>query len=94
MTYVGIDVSKATFVVAYSSAKGSETKTFKNTVKGIREFIQTISPKENHCVLEATGNYSMLLVYLLSKAGFVVSMEKQSSEDKELCTCHALSCQD
>ena len=75
MTYVGIDVSKATFVVAYSSAKGSETKTFKNTVKGIREFIQTISPKENHCVLEATGNYSMLLVYLLSKAGFVVSME-------------------
>ena len=25
MTYVGIDVSKATFVVAYSSAKGSET---------------------------------------------------------------------
>ncbi len=37
MTYVGIDVSKATFVVAYSSAKGSETKTFKNTVKGILE---------------------------------------------------------
>lgn len=53
MTYVGIDVSKATFVVAYSSAKSSETKTFKNTTKGIREFIRTISPKENHCVLEA-----------------------------------------
>lgn len=26
MTYVGIDVSKATFVVAYSSAKSSKTK--------------------------------------------------------------------
>ena len=75
MTYVGIDVSKATFVVAYSSAKCSETKTFCNTIKGIREFIKTISPEENHCVLEATGNYSMLLVYLLSKAGFTVSME-------------------
>ena len=75
MTYVGIDISKATFVVAYSSAKSSETKTFKNTTKGIREFIRTISPEENHCVLEATGNYSMLLVYLLSKAGFTVSME-------------------
>ena len=75
MTYVGIDVSKATFVVAYSSAKSSETKTFKNTTKGIREFIRTISPEEIHCVLEATGNYSMLLVYLLSKAGFTVSME-------------------
>lgn len=74
MTYVGIDVSKATFVVAYSSAKSSETKTFKNTTKGIREFIRTISPKENHCVLEATGNYSMLLVYLLSKAGVTVSI--------------------
>lgn len=48
MTYVGIDVSKATFVVAYSSAKGSETKTFKNTVKvmglsrliNIRKYLQ------------------------------------------------------
>ena len=43
MTYVGIDVSKLTFVVAYSSAKTSKTKTFKNTAKGIREFIKTIS---------------------------------------------------
>ena len=39
MTYIGIDVSKATFVVAYSSAKTGRTKTFKNTVKGVREFI-------------------------------------------------------
>ena len=36
MTYVGIDVSKATFVVAYSSAKNSKTKTFKNTTKGVQ----------------------------------------------------------
>ena len=34
MTYVGIDVSKATFVAAYSSAKTSRTRTFKNTVRG------------------------------------------------------------
>lgn len=58
MTYVGIDVSKLTFVVAYSSAKSSKTKTFKNTAKGIREFIKTISVDEHHCVMEATGNYS------------------------------------
>lgn len=75
MTYVGIDVSKATFVVAYSSAKGSRTNSFKNTIKGIHEFIQTISVAEHHCVLEATGNYSSLLVYLLSQAGIVVSLE-------------------
>lgn len=75
MNYVGIDVSKATFVVAYSSAKGSETKTFENTTKGVHNFIQTITPEDTHCVMEATGNYSMLLVYLLSKAGITVSME-------------------
>ena len=65
MTYVGIDVSKDTFTVAYSSDKNSKTKTFKNTVKGIHEFIQTVSKEDTHCVLEATGNYSALLVYLL-----------------------------
>jgi len=75
MTYVGIDVSKATFVVAYSSQKSSKTKSFKNTTKGIHQFIKTISKDEHHCVLEATGNYSALLVYLLSKAGFSVSLE-------------------
>ena len=75
MTYVGIDVSKATFVVAYSSAKGSRTNSFKNTIKGIHEYIQTISVAEHHCVLEATGNYSSLLVYLLSEAGIAVSLE-------------------
>ena len=75
MTYVGIDVSKATFVVAYSSVKAGKTKTFKNTTKGVHEFIQTLSVTEHHCVLEATGNYSALLVYLLSKAGITVSLE-------------------
>ena len=75
MTYVGIDVSKATFVVAYSSAKTGRTRTFKNTVKGVHEFIRTVSASEHHCVLEATGNYSALLVYLLSEAGITVSLE-------------------
>lgn len=75
MTHVGIDVSKATFTVAYSSAKTGKTKTVKNTVKGIHEFIQTISARDYHCVLEATGNYSALLVYLLSKARITVSLE-------------------
>lgn len=40
MSCVGIYVSKLTFVIAYSSAKSSKTKTFKNTAKGIREFIK------------------------------------------------------
>lgn len=75
MTYIGIDVSKLTFTVAYSSVKSSKTETFKNTAKGIHEFIQTLSPTGHHCVLEDTGNYRALLVYLLSEAGIVVSLE-------------------
>ena len=75
MTYIGIDVSKDTFVVAYSSDKNSKTKTFKNSTKGIHEFIHTISKEEHHCVMEATGNYSALLVYLLSEAGITTSLE-------------------
>jgi len=61
MTYIGIDVSKDSFVVAYSPDKNSKTKTFKNTTRGIHEFISTISKEEHHCVMEATGNYSALL---------------------------------
>ena len=75
MTYIGIDISKDTFVVAYSPNKNSKTKTFKNTTKGIHEFIKTISKEEHHCVMEATGNYSALLVYLLSEAGITTSLE-------------------
>ena len=75
MTYIGIDVSKDTFVVAYSPDKNSKTKTFKNTTRGIHEFIRTISKEEHHCVMEATGNYSALLVYLLSEAGITTSLE-------------------
>lgn len=75
MTYVGIDVSKATFTVAYSSKKTDRTRTFMNTIRGIHEFIRTISPKAHHCVMEATGNYSSLLVYLPSEAGIIVSLE-------------------
>jgi transposase len=75
MTYVGIDVSKATFVVAYSPDKSSKTCVFENTAKGIHEFIKTVSPDVHHCVMEATGNYSSLLVYLLSEAGITTSLE-------------------
>lgn len=75
MTYIGIDISKDTFVVAYSPEKNIKTKTFKNNTKGIYEFIKTISKDKHHCVMEATGNYSALLVYLLSEAGVTTSLE-------------------
>lgn len=76
MKYIGIDVSKATFVAAYSSDRCGETRTFDNTAAGIKKFIGTLSGiPDVHCVMEATGNYSAMLLYLLGSAGITVSME-------------------
>lgn len=74
MIYIGIDVSKDSFVAAYPAQSGYTTKTFKNTSNGVHEFITSL-PADSHCVMEATGNYSMLLLYLLQTAGKPVSME-------------------
>jgi len=74
MTYIGIDVSKDSFVAAYPAKSGYTTKTFKNTTSGVRQFITSL-PEGCHCVMEATGNYSMLLLYLLQQANITVSME-------------------
>lgn len=75
MRYIGIDVSKTTFMVAYPlNEKEYKTREFKNTVKGIHEFIRTLEA-DDHCVMEATGNYSYLLLYLLKQADITTSME-------------------
>ena len=74
MTYIGIDVSKDSFVAAYPKMDGYTTQAFKNSTDGIRKFINTL-PDESHCVMEATGNYSMLLLYLLQQRNIPVSME-------------------
>ena len=74
MTYIGIDVSKDSFVSAYPSKSGYTTKSFPNTTSGVRRFISSL-PEDCHCVMEATGNYSMLLLYLLQQADITVSME-------------------
>ena len=74
MTYIGIDVSKDSFVAAYPTKSGFTTKTFPNTTSGVRKFINSL-PEDCHCVMEATGNYSMLLLYLLQQANIMISME-------------------
>ena len=75
MRYIGIDVSKATFMVAYPLAKeGYRTHEYKNTTKGIHEFIRTLDA-DDHCIMEATGYYGYLLLYLLNQANITTSME-------------------
>lgn len=64
MDYIGIDISKKSFTVAFSSAKNSRVDDYENSPKGIRKFIKRL-PHDTICVMEATGNYSTLLVYML-----------------------------
>ena len=75
MTHIGIDISKATFVAAYPQKNGYRTLTFPNTPHGCLKFIRTLESGQHHCVMEATGNYGFLLLYLLHKADITVSME-------------------
>lgn len=74
MVYIGIDISKSSFVAAYPSANGYCTRNFPNTTAGVRKFIATLSVTEYHCVMEATGNYGFLLLYLLHQSGMSVSL--------------------
>ena len=81
MSYVGIDISKDSFVVAFSSAYKSKTITYQNDDKGIEKFINTLDKKQHHCVMEATGNYGVNLLYHLCEQEIKVSLinPKQSN---------------
>lgn len=41
MTYIGIDISKSTFVTAFPSGNSYRTETFMNEAKGIGKYRQT-----------------------------------------------------
>jgi transposase len=72
--YVGIDVAKASLAVAFTLPNGGwTTTTFTNTPDGIRSLIKQI-PAQAHCILEATGSYSVLVTYMLCQAGIGVSV--------------------
>ena len=74
MSYVGIDISKDSFVVAFSSAYKSKTITYQNDDKGIEKFINTLDKEQHHCVMEATGNYGVNLLYHLCEQKIKVSL--------------------
>ena len=74
MKYIGIDISKASFTAAVPQERGFRTETFSNDAKGIRRFIGKLDAQSHHCVMEATGNYCFLLLYLLDKAGIRASL--------------------
>ena len=82
MRYIGIDVSKATFMVAYPQQNGGyKTREFKNTAKGVHEFIHTLDT-DDHCVMEATGNHQKFP--LLFALNFVVIQPKPSKNNHQM----------
>jgi transposase len=74
MKFIGIDIAKDTFVAAYPKLNGYKTQTFNNDLKGVKKFIGSITETGYHCVLEATGNYGTLLLYLLCNHNVAVSL--------------------
>lgn len=74
MKFIGIDIGKSNFVAAFPTISGYQTKTYPNSTAGIRKFISAISLSEHHCVMEATGNYGTLLLYLLYQSGIAASL--------------------
>ena len=73
-TYVGIDVSKDDFVVAYRiEDQPISTKVYQNNTKGIRSFLKTID-KNCWCIMEATGIYHLSLALAISKKDIDVSV--------------------
>lgn len=74
MEYIGIDISKETFYAAFPKGKGYTIREYKNNPKGIRTFISSLDKETSHCVMEATGNYCMLLLHMLYSAGIAASL--------------------
>lgn len=74
MQYIGIDISKSTFTAAFPLEQGFRVLNFENSTKGIRSFISHLDADTNQCVMEATGNYCMLLLYILNEQSYRVSL--------------------
>ncbi len=70
--FIGIDISKRTFVAAFHGEK--TTKEYDNTAEGIAAFIKEKSDILNSglCVLEVTGGYEMRAALSLCQEGFSV----------------------
>jgi len=72
--YVGIDVAKSTLVIALPTPVGGwAVSTFSNSPEGIYSLLKQL-PDDAHCILEATGSYSVLVTYMLCQTKINVSV--------------------
>ena len=73
-TYIGIDVSKDSLSVAIPKpGTGWKMNNYVNSPDGIRSLLNQL-PEHAHCVLEATGSYSVLVTYMLTQAKVTISV--------------------
>jgi transposase len=73
-TYVGIDVSKDDFVVAYRIENQTiKTEAYENNKKGIKTFLKMIN-QDCWCIMEATGIYHLSLALAISIKDIDVSV--------------------
>lgn len=72
--FIGIDVSKADFVVAREGVAGS--KSYPNTARGHNDLLKDLekAPPPEAIVLEATGGYERALSVVLGAAGLPVAV--------------------
>jgi len=74
MRYIGIDVAKDTFDVAFPSSNSNyKVVQFVNNEEGVKKFIKKLK-QDDRSVLEATGSYSTLLTKRIMESGFEVSV--------------------
>jgi transposase len=73
-TYIGIDVAKDSLSVAVPKPNtGWKLAEYPNSPDGIRALLTQL-PDQSHCVLEATGSYSVLVTYMLTQAKVTLSV--------------------
>ncbi len=75
--FIGIDVSKDNFTLAFKALDDQWTiKVFNNDPAGINQAIELAqaSPQDIHVILEATGKYSQKLTYQLCQNNIKVSV--------------------
>lgn len=80
--YIGTDVGSEQLVTAYPKGSGGfEERRFANDEAGVSALLSTLRADTDHVVVEATGTYSMRLVWALCQAEVPVSVLTPAQSD-------------
>ena len=74
MNYIGVDVSKRKLDICLFNGESYSHLSIRNNEKSIKEYLKRVSKKESHFGMEATGSYHLVLLYVLQKMKYKVSV--------------------